>query len=81
MYFYDLGITQHVIDLQPPTEGPEGIYTVSVISAGKDPVSCSLANRNEPVHGPHNTVTVSCTSPSVTAISENAVIVVTGPPE
>jgi hypothetical protein len=80
MYFYDLGITQHVIDSAPPEEGAvEGTYTLRVESTGNDAVSCTLANTAPPVHGPHNSVTVSCTTPMVSTSTSRAVVVVTGP--
>ena len=81
MYFYNLGITKHVIDSAPLSEGPEGIYTIHVASTDGDAVSCTLMNTSEAVHGPHNTVSVSCTNPSVSVSTSSAVVVVTGPPE
>jgi hypothetical protein len=79
MYFYGLHITKHVIDAAPPSEGAEGVYTLSVTSTDGQ-VSCTLSNTTAPVHGPHNTVMLSCTSPAVLQGStNNAVINVTGP--
>src|ERR1041384_8795140 len=65
MYFYNLGITKHVIDSAPVSEGPEGIYTLHVASTGSDAVSCTLMNTSEAVPGPHNSASASCTNPSV----------------
>ena len=78
MYFYNLGITAHVTDSAPPQEGADGVYTLFVESTGKNPISCSLSNSSAPVHGPHNTVQVSCTTPNVSAQTDTAVVVVTG---
>ena len=81
MYFYGLHITKHVIDVDgmPPSEGAEGVYTLSVESTDKQ-VSCTLSNTTAPVHGPHNTVMLSCTSPAVLQGSTNSAVVnVTGP--
>jgi hypothetical protein len=80
MYFYALGITRHVEgDVSEPSDG---IYEM-VVSSTRDGaiVNCVLTNADEAVHGPHNTVTVSCDTPGGSATSTNAVVNVTGPPE
>lgn len=83
MYFYALGITKHVIDVEDSIiEGPDETYTISVISTLDNSIACTLANPEEPEHGPRNTVTVDCTSPAgVHAVSHTAVVNVTGPGE
>jgi hypothetical protein len=80
MYFYALGLTKHVEDVEGSiVEGPDETYQFKVISTKDNTVACTLANPNEPVKGPNNIVTVDCTSPSVSAVSNNAVVTVTGP--
>ena len=80
MYFYALGITKHVEG--EVTEPSEGIYRMEVSSTLDNSVNCVLTNQSpDPVNGPQNTVTVSCTSPSGSATSTSAVVNVTGPPE
>lgn len=80
MYFYALGLTKHVEDVEGSIlEGPDETYQFKVISTKDNTVACTLANPNEPVKGPNNIVTVDCTSPSVSAVSNNAVVTVTGP--
>ena len=81
MYFYALGLTKHVSDVEDSIlEGPDETYTFQVHSTSDDSIACTLANPEEPAHGPHNTVTVDCTSPAgVHAVSRNAVVNVTGP--
>ena len=77
MYFYALGITRPV---SGTAKGSDSLFTMSVHSPGKTPVvSCTLNNPNTPVHGPHNVVDVSCSAPSGSGTSTNAVVVVTGP--
>jgi hypothetical protein len=80
MYFYALGITRHVEG--DVTEPSEGIYEM-LVSSTRDGaiVDCLLRNEDEAVHGPHNTVTVTCTTPGGSGTSTNAVVNVTGPPE
>jgi len=81
MYFYALGITKHVAGMV--NEIAEGVYQMSVVSTVDDSVACTLTNSPPVVHGPHNTVTATCTAPSavdsITGASTNAVIAVTGP--
>jgi hypothetical protein len=81
MYFYALGITKHVEG--EVTEPSEGIYRMDVSSTlDSSIVHCILMNQSaEPLNGPRNTVTVSCTTPSGSATSTTAVVNVTGPPE
>jgi hypothetical protein len=79
MYFYNLGISQHVIDVVAPQETAEGVYTLTVMSTGKDAVACTLSNTAPPVNGPRNTVNVKCTTPTVSATTDTAVVIVTGP--
>lgn len=48
--------------------------------ASKDgAVACDLWNELPILHGPHNTVDVSCSSPAFDGTSTNAVVNVTGP--
>jgi hypothetical protein len=80
MYFYALGLTKHVEDVENGiVPGPEETYQIRVHSTTDDSVACTLQNTAEPVKGPHNTVTVSCSPPSVNGVSSSAVVNVTGP--
>ena len=76
MYFYALGITKGVFG--NVTENTDGTYTLAVHSAGGS-VNCWLTNSLPVRHGPANRVDVSCSDPSGTATSPNAVVNVTGP--
>jgi hypothetical protein len=76
MYFYALGITRGVFG--DVTETSEGVYQMDV-SSRDDAVSCLLWNDTPVVHGPHNTVHASCSSPAFDGTSTNAVVNVTGP--
>ena len=81
MYFYALGITKHVEDVEDGiTESAGESYQIKVHSTKDDSIACTLENAPNPVHGPRNTVTVMCTSPqNVNAVSHSAVVNVTGP--
>ena len=80
MYFYALGITAHVEDQEDGIlETSEGVYQIKVQSTKDSSVACTLQNATAPVHGPHNTVTVDCSSPAAHAVSTTAVVNVTGP--
>lgn len=78
IYFYALGITRgvegEVIELS------DGIYQMTVASRKGSSVSCQLTNATAELNqGPSNTVDVTCTTPSGTGQSTNAVVNVTGP--
>lgn len=78
IYFYGLHITKGVEG--DVTEGPDGIYTMTVTSRKGDSVSCTLVNDSEEITvGPTNDVTVTCSSPAGSGHSDNSVINVTGP--
>ncbi len=76
MYFYALGITKHV-DGNASGDSNEQ-FTMSVQSSDGS-VICTLENVSPlpPSSGPTNTVTVSCSAPSVSGSSTNAVVKVT----
>jgi hypothetical protein len=83
IYFYALGITKGVEgDVE---ELSEGIYQMTVSSRKAGAVSCQLTNElndeGELNQGPSNTVDITCTTPSGTGQSTNAVVNVTGPEE
>jgi hypothetical protein len=79
MYFYALGITRHVEG--EITEPTDGFYQMTVSSTRDNEIlNCVLTNADEAVSGPHNVVDVTCDTPSGHAQSQNAVVVVTGPP-
>jgi hypothetical protein len=80
MYFYALGITKHVEG--ELVETSEGVYQMTVSSTlDTSIVGCVLTNDVPVVNGPHNTVHVSCATPSGSASTSGAVVNVTGPPE
>ena len=80
LYLYALGITSGVEG--EVVETSEGIYQVTVESRLPGGIDAVLTNESNPVHGPHNTVDVTFTSPSAgTGQSTNAVVNVTGPSE
>ncbi|MCY1054530.1 hypothetical protein [Nannocystis sp. SCPEA4] len=77
--FYDLGIVEHVTG--EVTEPLEGIYIMDLDSA-KGTFTCELENDADIVHGPRNTVVVTCSVEGVgevTGRSETAVVNATGP--
>ena len=78
MYFYALGITKGVFGHDAVTEHTDGTYTLAVHSADGS-VNCWLTNFLPVRHGPANRVDVSCSAPSGSATSPNAVVNVTGP--
>ena len=75
-FFCALGITKGVFG--NVTENIDGTYTLAVHSADGS-VNCWLTNSLPVRHGPANRVDVSCSDPSGTATSPNAVVNVTGP--
>jgi hypothetical protein len=78
MYFYDLGLTKHVVGWV--SEPEEGVYQMNVFSTLDGSVSCTLSNDIPVLRGPRNTVHATCDPPSgFTGESTNAVVVVTGP--
>jgi hypothetical protein len=82
MYFYALGITMHVSDNEDATsieEFGDEQYRIRVTSTKDDSIDCTLESQSAPVHGPHNAIHVSCTSPAGAADSATAVVNVTGP--
>jgi hypothetical protein len=78
MYFYALGLTKHVEDVVPISEPEEHMYVMDVASSDGS-IACTLTNEPPIVHGPHNTVDISCTSPSGSGQSTTAVVHATGP--
>jgi hypothetical protein len=71
----DFGLVRHVEG--EVSEPDEGEYMMVVASTRDDSIACTLTNEPPVVHGPHNTVTVSCTTPSGSATAENAVVIAT----
>jgi hypothetical protein len=78
MSFPALHITKQVGDTAPIAEPQDGQYLMTVGSSDGS-VSCMLENVPPPTKGPTNTVNITCTAPSLTAQSTNAVVNVTGP--
>ena len=78
MYFYALGITRGVSGDVTESETTEGVYHMDVASRD-GAVACELWNDVPVLHGPHNTVHVSCSSPAFDGTSTSAVVNVTGP--
>lgn len=82
MYFYALGITKHVSDIEDVTSIEEfgnEQYRIKVRSTKDTSIDCTLESAAPPQHGPNNTVVVTCTTPAGTATSNNTVVNVTGP--
>jgi hypothetical protein len=71
MYFYQLGLVKHVGG--EVSEPADDQYQMDVSSADGS-VACTLTNEPPIVHGPHNTVDVSCSSPSGSGSSSTAVV-------
>jgi hypothetical protein len=78
MHFFALHITKHVEDTAPIQEPQDGQYLITVGSSDGS-VSCTLENVLPRTSGPTNTVNITCTTPSLSAVSTNAVVNVTGP--
>jgi hypothetical protein len=73
--FDDLHLTKHVEG--EVEELGDDVYQMDVASTGGS-VACTLTNVPPITHGHTNTVDISCTSPSATATSTDAVVVSTG---
>ena len=78
MYFYALHLTKHVDDVAPIAEPEEHMYVMTVASSDGS-IACTLTNEPPIVHGPHNTVDITCTSPAGSGQSTSAVVQATGP--
>jgi hypothetical protein len=76
MRFDDLQLSRHVEG--EVTEPEDDVYVMDVSSTLDDAVSCTLTNSPPIVRGPHNTVTVDCSSPSGSATGTDVVVVATG---
>jgi hypothetical protein len=82
MYFYALGITKHVSDIEGVNsieEFGDEQYRIRVRSTTDNSIDCTLESLSAPQHGPNNAVHVSCTSPAGAADSTTAIVNVTGP--
>ena len=75
MAFDDLHLTKHVEG--EVEELGDDVYQMDVASTDGS-VACTLTNVPPITHGHTNTVDISCTSPSATATSTDAVVVSTG---
>jgi hypothetical protein len=81
MYFYALGITKHVSDIEGVNsieEFGDEQYRIRVRSTTDNSIDCTLESMSAPLHGPNNAVHVSCTSPAGAADSNTAIVNVTG---
>ena len=76
MRFDDLKLARHVEG--EVTELGDDVYQMDVTSTLDDSVACTLTNVPPITHGHTNTVDISCSSPSGTATSDDAVVVSTG---
>ncbi len=74
--FDDLGFVRHVEG--EVEETGEDVYVMDVASTSDASVSCTLTNDEPVTSGPHNTVTVLCSTPSGSAETSDAVVIVTG---
>jgi hypothetical protein len=75
LQFDDLKLTRQVTG--EVSEIDEDVYQMDVASRAGD-VDCTLTNVPPITHGHTNTVDISCTAPSGTAQSTDAVVVATG---
>ena len=75
MRFDDLHLVKHVDG--EVSEPDEDVYEM-VVSSRDGSVVCTLTNSPPITHGHSNTVTISCSTPSETATSTDAVVVATG---
>src|SRR4030095_1475634 len=78
MYFYDLRLRKAV---EGEVEESGEAYVMTVASRKGTLISCQHENVPPDVHGPRNTVNITCVTPSGTGTSETAVVNVTGPGE
>jgi hypothetical protein len=76
MAFDDLHLVRHVEG--EVTELGDDVYQMDVASTRDGSVACTLTNVPPITHGHTNTVDISCTAPSGTATSTDAVVVSTG---
>jgi hypothetical protein len=76
MAFDDLGLVRHVEG--EVSEPDEDVYQMDVASTRDASVACTLVNTPPILHGPKNTVSITCSAPSGTAEATNAVVVATG---
>ena len=74
LQFDDLHLTRHVEG--EVAEIGEDVYQMDVESTRDDSVSCTLTNSPPITHGHTNTVDITCSSPSGSATSNDAVVVV-----
>ena len=76
MAFDDLHLVRHVEG--EVEELGDDVYQMDVASTRDGSVACTLTNVPPITHGHTNTVDISCTAPSATATSTDAVVVSTG---
>jgi hypothetical protein len=76
MAFDDIGLVRHVDG--EVSEIDDDVYQMVVASTRDDSVSCTLTNGTPILHGPNNTVDVSCSTPFGTAVGTDVVVVATG---
>jgi hypothetical protein len=72
----DQGLVRHVEG--EVAEIDDEVYQMEVASTRDGSVACTLTNVPPILHGPHNTVDVSCTSPAGSGTTDEAVVVSTG---
>jgi hypothetical protein len=74
--FDDLHLVRHVEG--EVAELDEDVYQMDVASTRDASVACTLTNVPPIMHGPRNTVDISCSAPSGSATATDAVVVATG---
>jgi hypothetical protein len=74
--FDDLGLVRHVEG--EVSEPEEDVYVMDVASTRDGSVACTLENVPPILHGPRNTVDVTCSSPAGSAEGTDVVVVATG---
>ncbi len=75
IYFYGTTAVEQVADHASITEGPTGIYTISINTSD---ISCTLKNETSSPHGSGQKIDVSCTSPFNGSATVTGVVNVTG---
>lgn len=73
--FDDLGLIRHVEG--EVTEPDEDVYLMDVASTRDASVACTLMNEAPITHGPTNIVDISCSTPTGSSSTDDAVVVVT----
>jgi hypothetical protein len=72
IHFDDLKLARHVEG--EVEEVGDDAYQMVVASTRDSAIACTLVNETPTLHGPHNTVDISCSSPPSSASTSEAVV-------